>query len=615
MRCIITTMSVWLFVASLVLGTETSTSGDFYVASGGSDDNAGTVDQPFATLTRARDAVRKRIAAGLKGGVTVLIRGGTYELSETLAFGPEDSGTEEHAVTYAAYPGEQVVVSGGRRISGWKQGDGGTWTARVSGVKEGEWYFRHLFVNGRRATRARTPNVVDDNPHWQLTGATLSADLASYTLTIAPQRLGAWTNVADMEIMVAGNWAINRKRIAAVDRTSGTITLAPPHASGGNAIRPGPGRWCYFENAPELLDLAGEWYLDRATGVLSYLPREGDDLSTAEVVAPALGRLIEVTGTPDQSVRNLHFQGLSLQYAGWQLPKHGYSGIQACHFRGGRNLPVPRQSRGFSRTIGKRPWARIPAAVCFNFAEGCSVRDGTIAQVGGCGIELVDSCRNNVVEGNHIYDVSGNGIMLGGPFEEDRVPRGDRIANNYVHACGVEYYGAIGIWVGFADGAQVAHNLLHDLPYGGISVGWQWDPRPTPCKNNVVERNHVYDVMKALCDAGCIYTLGFQGGTVIRGNHLHDVKRSLFAQGAPNNGMFIDQGSKGYLFERNVIYNVPAARNSAQFVRFNQCARDWHTWRDNHFGKEADVKESGKEIIAAAGLQQPYRRRLLGSER
>jgi len=596
MRCIVTIVSAWLFAASFLSGAETSTGGDFFVAPEGRDEGAGTSDEPFATLARAQDAVRKRIAAGLTGDVTVLIRGGTYELPETLTFGPKDSGTAEHAVTYAAYPGEQVVISGGRRVSCRQQGDDRTWTAEIPRVKDGKWCFRHLFVNGRRATRARTPNAVDDNPHWQLTGATLSADLTSYTLTVAPERLEAWTNVSDMEIMVAGNWAINRKRIAAVERASGTITLAGPHASGHNAICPRPGRWYCLENAPELLDAAGEWYLDCATGVLSYLPREGEDPATAEVVAPGLGRLIEVAGTPDKPVRNLHFVGLSLQHAGWRLPEHGYLGIQACHFTVGRDW--------------HRPWARIPAAVRFNFAEGCGVRDGTIAHVGGCGIELVDGCRRNVVEGNHIYDVSGNGIMLGGPFEEHRVPRGDRIANNHVHACGVEYYGAVGIWVGFADGGEVAHNLVHDLPYTGISVGWQWNPQPTPCKNNLVEKNHVYDVMKALCDGGCIYTLGFQPGTVIRDNHLHDVKRSLFAQGAPNNGMFIDQGSKGYLFERNVIYNT-----SAELVRFNQCARDWHTWRDNHFGEQADVRSSGKEILDAAGLEEPYRRRLLGSER
>ena len=111
--------------------------------------------------------------------------------------------------------------------------------------------------------------------------------------------------------------------------------------------------------------------------------------------------------------------------------------------------------------------------------------------------------------------------------------------------------------------------------------------------------------MQRLCDGGCIYTLGFQPGTVIRGNHLHDVHRSQFAQGAPNNGMFIDEGSKGYLFEQNVIYDT-----SAELVRFNQCACDWHTWRDNHFGEAAEVKESGKETIANAGLRAPYCDRL-----
>jgi hypothetical protein len=590
MKCNSAFVAFLLFAASSAMGLDTESAADFFVAPDGRDDDAGTVDAPFATLARARDAVRKKIAAGLQDDVTVMIRGGTYELSEPLVFGAEDSGSKEHAVTYAACPGERVVISGGRQIADWRKGAGGTWTATVSAVQEDVACFRHLFVNGQRATRARIPNARSENPHWQLTGATLSGDLTTYTLSIEPDRLGVWSNVSDMEIMVAGNWAINRKRISAIDRASGSITLAAPHATGHDAIRPRAGRWCYFENAAELLDDPGEWYVDRSTGNLSYMPRDGEKLSSSEVVVAALERLIEVRGTAVRPVRNLHFRGLSLQHTSWRLPQHGYLGIQGCHFTIGRDW--------------SRPWARIPAAVCFNFAEACSFRDGTIAHVGGCGIELVDSCHDNVVEGNHIWDVSGNGIMLGGPREQDRVPRNNRIANNYVQACGVEYYGAVGIWVGFADGAQVAHNLVHDLPYTGISLGWQWNPEPTPCKNNVVEQNHVYDVMKALCDGGCIYTLGFQPGTVIRGNHLHDVRRSAFAQGAPNNGMFIDQGSKGYLFERNVIYNT-----SAELVRFNQCSRDWHTWRDNHFGEEAEVKKSGSDVIAAAGLEEPYRSR------
>ena len=588
MRALLATSVLVLLIVSPALAAEPSPKGDFFVAPNGSDADPGTSEKPFATPARARDAVREKIAAGLQSDVTVLIRGGTYRLTEPLRFGPDDSGTEQHAVTYAAFPGEEVVVSGGRPITGWKRGEAEVWTADVPGVKEGTAYFRHLYVNGRRATRARTPNEDDPNPDWPLKAANLAADLSRYTLTLAPGLVKSWQNPSDIEVMVAGNWAINRLPLESIDAEAGVVVLAPPHASGHSAIRPGPGRWCYFEHAREMLDQPGEWYLDRRTGLLSYRPLEGEDMTAAEVIAPVVERLVEVQGTPERPVRNLHFNRIAFQHTTLALPDGGYMGIQACHCVTGKDW--------------KRPWGRVPAAIRFDGVEGSSVEDGTLAHLGGCGIELVSRCYNNLLQGNHVFDVSGNGVMIGGPRGEDEVPKDNRVSNNHVHACGVEYYGAIGIWVGFTQRSVIAHNLVHDLPYSGISVGWQWNPEPTACKENLIEQNHVYDVMNRLCDGGCIYTLGFQPGTVIRGNHLHDVNRGKHAQGAPNNGMFIDQGSKGYLFERNVIYDT-----SAQLVRFNQCAHDWHTWRDNHFGEEAEVKESGKEIIAEAGLEPAYR--------
>jgi hypothetical protein len=592
MRTLLASLGLLLSVGS-GLAAERSAGVEFYVAPNGSDAGPGTKDKPFATIAKARDAVRALVRSGLKANVQVQLRAGVHRPEETLTFGPEDSGTERFSITYAAYPGEQVTVSGGRPIVGWKKGEGAVWVAPVPGVKDG-WYFRHLFVNGRRAIRARTPNEDAKEPSWRLTGATLAADLSRYTLTLPKGLLGAWSNPTDIEIMVAGNWEINRLPVQSIDRDAGVVVLAPPHAQGHEAIRPGPGRWCHFENAPELLDQPGEWYLHRPTGTLRYWPLPAEDLSRAEVIAPALQRLVEVKGTAERPVRNLHFRGICFEHTSLPLPPGGHLGIQACHC-----------------TVGKSwhgAWGRVPAAIRWDYVERSSLEDGALAHLGSCGIELVTSCRDNLIQGNHITDVSGNGIMLGGPRDEAEVPKRNRISNNHVHACGVEYYGAVGIWVGFAQQAVIAHNLVHDLPYSGISVGWQWNPQPTPCKENTIEFNHVYDVMNRLCDGGCIYTLGFQPGTVIRGNHLHDAHRSRYAQGAPNNGMFIDEGSKGFLFERNVIYNT-----AAELVRFNQCSRDWHTWRDNHFGPEAEVKKAGQEIIAQAGLEPPYRQRLQGS--
>jgi len=560
---------------------------DFTVATTGSDTNPGTAQQPFATLARAKQAVRERLAAGIDADLTVLVREGTYELAEPLVFEPADSSTAEHAVIYAAYPGETVVLSGGRRLAGFEQGDGGLWTVRVPGADDGPTP-RNLFVGERRAVRARTPNADAEPNCVQLKAVEFAPDRAHFAATLPTGVLGDWQHPDHrVEAMIAGNWAINRKRVASIDAAKSTVVLAPPHRHGPGYIFPSTGRWCYFENAPELLDQPGEWYLDRKSGQLSYRPLPDADPGGVKAVLPRLTRLVEIRGTAEQPVRNVRFRGLRLMHTDWQLPPDGYMGIQACHY--GSN-PQP----------GLR-WQRIPAAVSMRYAEGCRVEGGVLAHLGGTGVELADGCRDCTVRGNHVFDVSANGIMVGGPNVEEQVPRGNRVANNHVHAGGVEYYGAIGIWVGFAQGTAVTHNLVHDLPYTGISVGWQWNPEPTVCRENLIEWNHVHNVMNRLCDGGCIYTLGFQPGTVIRGNHLHDVNRSPMAQGAPNNGMFIDQGSKGYLFQENVIYDT-----SAQPVRFNQCQHDWHTWKDNHIGAEAEVTVSGKEIIARAGLEPAY---------
>jgi hypothetical protein len=261
----------------------------------------------------------------------------------------------------------------------------------------------------------------------------------------------------------------------------------------------------------------------------------------------------------------------------WDLPPAGYSGIQACHFATGK-------------AWSESGWGMIDAAIRWENAENCSIEGGALTRLGGGGIEFANRCRACLIQGNVIADVSGNGVQIGGPDRAGEVPSGCRVTNNHIHDCGLDYCGAVGIWVGFAEGTIVSHNLIHALPYSGISVGWQWNPEPTACKNNILEFNHIFDVMNRLGDGGGIYTLGFQPGTVIRSNLIHDVQRSRFAQAAPNNGMFIDEGSKGFLFENNVIY-----KTSAEPIRFNQCAREWHTWSGNILGQEAPCPKAGLE--------------------
>jgi hypothetical protein len=241
-------------------GVAAATAADFYVAPGGKDCGPGTAATPFATLAKARDAVRKKVASGLTGNVLVVIRGGTYHQTETLAFGSEDSGTNKFSITYAASPGEKVILSGGRRISGWKKGPGAIWTAEVPESKAGGWYFRQLFVNGQRGVRARTPNANDKTPWWAIKTSTATREaLPPEDVPIPVSLTGpvkAYSNPTDVELVYIRNNEEGRKRLGAINTTDQVITLAPPHRWNSKVFTndwslslPAAGKACYLENA------------------------------------------------------------------------------------------------------------------------------------------------------------------------------------------------------------------------------------------------------------------------------------------------------------------------------------------------------------------------------
>ena len=353
--------AILLFMPVWAKAGEQPAAGQFFVSPAGNDTNLGTSEKPFASLTRARDAVRQVIASGLRGDVRVLLRRGIYGLSEPLVFGPVDSGSEQLAITYAAQPGENVIVSGGRKIGGWKRGEGEIWTAAVPGVAEGKWYFRNLFVNGQ-ASRASTdsqPGCPAELPPTQ--GRRVDQGLDPFHADGGPGRARGLAQrrrhrghgrreLGDQP--QAGSKASTRK--------GNRIVLAPPHQSGPDYIFPSAGRWYHLENARELLDQPGEWYLDRKTGTLSYWPRPGEDMARVEVVAPVLQQLLVVQGTPQKPVRNLHFKGLRFEHTDWELPKEGYMGIQASHY-GNAEHHVPAAVRlRLGRKLQHRRWDAGP---------------------------------------------------------------------------------------------------------------------------------------------------------------------------------------------------------------------------------------------------------------
>lgn len=229
----------------------------------------------------------------------------------------------------------------------------------------------------------------------------------------------------------------------------------------------------------------------------------------------------------------------------------------------------PEHERGWMPVNGE--YVKSPANVVVDAGHGIRFDACTFTALGGAGLDLQNGAQGNVVAGCRFYDISGSGIQIGDVSREDhhptdprRIVKGNQILNNVVTRIGTEYTDAIGIFYGYTEGTVIAHNEVFGVPYSGISGGWGWGmadagggnyacpvifKTPTTCKNNRIEFNHIYDVMKVRHDGGCIYTLGRQPGSIIRGNHLHDSH-------APYGGVYLDEGSAGFEITGNVIYRA-----------------------------------------------------------
>ena len=521
---------------------------EFWVSPAGSDTNPGTETRPFATIKQAQTAVRKINKEEVGGIIRVWLEKGVYTLTEPLTFGSEDGGTSSLKVIYEGRPGQKVIISGGRTIDGWQREEGTVWAAHIQDVEEGKWFFRDLYAGTERLTRARWPNpgqeylklkdVLEPN-RWQ------TSQQFVFTSAIPAGNLGQ----QDAEAVFLLTWSIARKLIHSSDETSIT-TEFPTGWRGHTLCEPSTQieTRVFLENARAFLDQPGEWYLDRDTGILRLKLEEGQTPEEMTIVAPRSEQLLTVAGTPRHPVLNLHFEGIHLRYANWRLPLAGYNGIQA-GVHGMRYIDDPAYM--------------LPAAVYWEYARQCSLTRSEIACTGASGIALGAGCRDNRVVGCRIYNIGGNGVVVGWRpvdykpprrhFETDwqdpaDVPLRNRITDNRIYRCGQVQFGAVGYSEMFAAETVCAHNAIYDLPYSGISLGFTWNHAYSAHRGSRVEYNHIYDVMQTLHDGAGIYTLGYQAGTVIRNNLIEDVHLG--------HGLYTDEGSSRILMENNIVHRA-----------------------------------------------------------
>ena len=575
----------------------------FYVAPTGSGENPGTEARPFKTIERARDAVRK-INGNMASDIVVFLRGGTYALDRTLVFEPQDSGTNGHHIIYRAFEGEKPVLSGGRRITGWTQDAAGRWKAATDLGN-----FRQLYVNGVRAVRARG----GPPPGLALNGQD------GYTTTNAA--MADWRNPSDIELCYLVTWTHSRCKVASIAREGdrAAIAMLQPHFTmartkeGVQVKLPN-----YIENAIELLDEPGEWYLDRQARTVYYIPRPGEKMGEAEAIAPALERLVELRGTPVHPVHNVHFVHLTFTHATWLQPSEiGHPDVQANFL----NDPNRLLKRSGTVTTVHNEQLKSPSNIVCHAAKAVRFEGCTFTRLGSGALDIECGSQDNAVVGCHFHDISGTAIQVGDVLKDDHHPddprkvvKGNSITNCHIHDCGVEFKGSVGIFVGYTDGTVIAHNEICRLPYSGVSVGWGWGEEdqgggaygqkpfyetPTTAMNNRIESNHIHRVMQELHDGGGIYTLSNQPGTVIRGNHIHH------NSGGPG-GIYLDEGSGQIEVTGNLVYSVPRPMNYNNAAQNRRATCNEH---DNFFGAKP---EEHKAVVEAAGIEAPWREKLLG---
>ena len=519
---------------------------ELFVAPGGNIGNTGSEESPLSSIEDAKIKIRRMKENGLTGKVIVWLRGGRYEIQSPIVFSCFDSGSENLKISYKAWPGEKPVISGGKILEGtWKKYEGNVWSLDVPVVHEQQWWFRQLFKDGQRQVRARYPN----DGEWLTIEKTEPAGEFGDPLKVYIDENLPFESLArkESEAVMYNLWSISRARIA-ITKDSLIRTVTPLGWIGHGATSVTAGRKLYLEHALEFIDLPGEWYLDRDICVLYYMAKQGENPNDFEWTAPYAKQLLRLQGRNDQPIQNLDFEGLNFEYAAWQMPLGGYAGIQAGFYG--------------TRYVEQATYAPTMTIVC-EYVNECKFDNIRLSHTGTGGLGLGAGCSNVTINACKIDDIGGSGILVGwrrianepprqffenGWADPLDVPKNNKILNCELSDCGQLHLSSTGIWTAFTEDTRIAHNNIHDMPHIGITVGFIWDDHPSTQKRTIVEYNHIHHCMKRLIDGAGIYTLGYQPGTIIRNNYIHDILNG--------HGLYTDEGSAHILFENNIIYRT-----------------------------------------------------------
>ena len=506
---------------------------------------------PISTPQAARDAARTAVKP-----VRILVADGVYPLTGTITLESEDS-----QVTWEAAPGARPVFRGGKAITGWTKSETGLWRAPLA---DKAWNFEQLWIAGRRATRARTPN----KGYFHITdavGATvfpgLTKDMNFYAFAVAPEHYEMIQAIPANErdgalITVTHAWAVGQCRIKALDDATLAVQIK------GRARYPfvefEPDQRYWMENFRSALDAPGEWFLDRAKGEVLYQAFAEEDLTKAEVIAPVVEKFLVAKGA-----KEIHFKGIAFQYSHYNYPVDGLHDGQAATTSDG--------------------------AIEIEDSSGIRFENCEVAHTGLHAIWFKNGCSDALVKKSRLHDLGGGGVYIGETARpaDDRVNHHIIVDNNIIQHGGRLHPSACGIVLTHTQHCDVSHNDIADFYYTGVSAGWNWGYGDTASRETLVENNHIHHLgWGYLSDMGGFYGLGTSPGTIIRGNHVHHIASHRYGGW----GLYNDEGATDTLMENNLVHDTWNAG-------FHQHYGYYNTVRNNifAFGHTAQIQGSRNE--------------------
>jgi len=526
MRALLTT--IVLLAGPALASAEPPPPKTFYVSPSGADQWSGSLpepnaeksDGPFATLERARDAIRELKKQGPlpSGGIVVEFRGGVYEREKAFELTGDDSGAEGSPIVYQGRAGEEVRITGGRRVAGFQPVTDPAVLARLDESARGKVLWADLRTQGivdlGEVNQNRLELFFRDKPmtlaRWPNEGfvsivGLVGGDPVDVRGTKGDKngkfmydgdRPSRWKD--EGEIWVHGywfwDWSDQRHKVESIDTEMRIIAVAPPYHHYGYR----KGQWFYAFNLLSEIDSPGEWYLDRQTGILYFWPPE--PLEPNSVVVSVARDLVRLRDASHVSFRNLIFEGA-------------------------RDTAVTIQGGTQNQVIG------------------CTLRNL------GSGAVRFSGGTDSGVSGCEIYGLGSGAVTLWGGDRKTLTPARLSAENNHIHDYGRwnrMYCPAVALG---GVGNRAAHNLIHDAPHQAISFGGN---------EHLIELNEIHHVCLESNDAGAIYAGRdwTQRGTVIRHNYMHHVTGF---RGHGCVGVYLDDMFSGTTIAGNVFYQVTRA--------------------------------------------------------